>query len=165
MSQGTEQLFKLLAEVNPKESYGTALFDALTRLTVTVAVEAVCLRHTTTEIEVFLVQRSPSETAYPGEWHCPGSATRPGEREKDVLDRLEKKEFGGKLLTRKFVGNCNIPEEARGHFFDPVYLCTLGEAEGLRGKWFPVNDLPEPTVGHHRNHIIPMAVEAFRASS
>ncbi len=154
-----------LGRVDPAQPYGTKLFDALARLTVSVAMEAVCVRlgklpHT---VEVYLVQRSKHDTAYPDEWHCPGSVLRPSERFDDVFRRLEEKEFGGKLLSRRFVAYVDFPEEERGHFLSLVHLCSLEERPGLRGKWFPVDRLPKKTVGCHRWRIIPAAVGAFVA--
>lgn len=171
MAQGTPELLRLLGEIDPSQPYGTDLFNALARLTVTVAIEAVCLRYNfiTLNPEVYLVQRSPDDTAYPGEWHCPGSAMRPkNERFEEVLNRLAKKEFGTKLVSTRFVTNINpslSEPEARGCFLSVVFLCVLEEKEGLRGKWFPVDNLPENTVKHHRKRIIPCALGAFVANS
>ena len=69
--QGDQQLFEALAKIDPRKPYGTTLFNAIARLTVSPAVETVCLRlnQTTKEVEVYLVQRARDDTAYPGEWH------------------------------------------------------------------------------------------------
>lgn len=178
MAQGTLELLKALSEIDPKQPYGTELFDALARLTISVAPEAVCLRlqhylseiDTTrlSEIQVYLVQRAPDDTAYPGEWHCPGSVMRPGETFEDVLERLAKREFGANLTSVRFVANLNPSKadpEARGTFLSVVYLCTLEDKKGLRGKWFPVDKLPNKTVWHHRARIIPCALGAFVAEN
>lgn len=191
MAQGTPELLKALGEIDPRQPYGTELFDALARVTVSVAVETVCLRlrkeiangvsfragsgHTIatddveyTEIEVYLVQRSPDDTAYPGQWHCPGSVMRPGESFEDVLERLEQKEFGAPLLSKRFVANINpsrLKPEERGHFLSIVYLCVFEEKEDLRGKWFSVRALPKETVESHRRKIIPCALGMFTADN
>lgn len=173
MAQGTPELIEALGQIDPRQPYGTALFNALTRLTITVTPEAVCLRRKWRfiklfgiplpwrETQVYLVQRSQADTAYPGEWHCPGSAVRPGENIKDVFCRLEKNEFGGRLRRWKFVKNFNHLGEARGHFLSLIYLCAMDDVEGLRGRWFSVKELPKNTVAHHRDTIIPVAVRAF----
>jgi len=161
-------LIELLKEVDPKKPYGTELFDALALLTVSVPIEAVCLRWNTAsqKVEVYLAQRSPDDTAYPDKWHCPGSFIRPGEEIKDVFARLSKKEFASASLSSiKFVSNVNHPTETRGHCFSVVYLCVLEEKERLRGSWFPVNQLPEKTVKSHRKRIIPAAFGAFVAAN
>lgn len=153
--------------------YGTPLFDALTRLTWTIAMEAVWLRERGGQLEVYLRQRSPTDTAYPKQWHCPGAAWRVGEGkaardedmdiEKVVGQRLAKGEFGVESGFSKltFVKNFPNPNEARGPFLSVIYLVEL-EDEGKVGKtggWFPVDKLPEKTVYHHALTIIPAAVE------
>lgn len=164
--QGNDELLRLLGQIDSKNPYGTKLFDALSRLTVGSALEAVCLRlNTEKKVEVYLTCRSLSDTAYPGEWHCPGTFLRPGENFSDVFDRLAKREFGGKISSTRFVANVNHPGEARGHIISIVYLCTLEQSDGLRGAWFPVDLLPEKTVESHRHRIIPAAVGAFVAEN
>ena len=163
MAQGSPELIAALGKIDPNQSYGTELFDALARITVSVAVEAVCLRLNSRDIEVYMAQRSPTDTAYPGEWHCPGSVLRPGEEVADVFERLVKRELGRGLGSFRFIANVNHPTEGRGHFFSLVYLCALSSANEQRGKWFDVNHLPENTVESHRCRIIPSAVGAFVA--
>jgi len=183
--QGNEQLLGELAKIDPRKPFGTALFDALAKVTVTPAVEAVCLRlqhylpeidaPRSLEVQVYLIQRSPDDTAYHGEWHCPGSVLRPGEDIEDVFARLQKKEFNPSAVhfgRRQFVANVNHPTEARGHFLSLVYLCELvddvaasWDTSSLRGKWFPVDNLPEKTVETHRVRIIPAALGAFVAEN
>lgn len=144
--------------IDPKKPYNTELFNAIARVSVSVVIEAVCLRRNpnTGKIEAYLVQRALNDVAYPGEWHCPGSVMRPGESEKDIFERLYKRE--AKIQPIRFVENYNNPTEARGHFFSLIYLCRL-ESEG-QGKWYPIDALPEKTVEHHRE-IIPIAVRNF----
>jgi ADP-ribose pyrophosphatase YjhB (NUDIX family) len=168
MAQDTPELLKALGEINPNQPYGTELFDALARVTVSVAMEAVCLRFIAGAggpplIQVYLVQRAQNDTAYPGQWHCPGSVLRPGEEINDVFARLAKNEFGAGLKSWRFVANVNHPTEERGHFLSVVHLCELETAIGQRGKWFPVNNLPANTVETHTHRVIPVAVGAFVA--
>ena len=156
---------RVLDLVDPARPYGTELFNALARVTISVAVEAVCLRRNPTNevIEVLLFQRSPHDTAYPNQWHCPGSVMRKMESEDDVLERLSESEFGAKIVSNAFTGRHNNPHEVRGHFLSLVYLCAI---EGdTKGAWFPVDQLPRDTVSHHRNSIIPIAVEYFEKSN
>ena len=129
------------------------------------AVEAVCVRlnQQTRKIEVYMTQRSLDDTAYPGEWHCPGSIMRPGETINNIFSRLEKKEFNAYLLSKKFVANVNVPDEVRGHFISLVYLCTLEQKEEMKGIWFPTDKLPKQTVECHRRRIIPCALGTFVA--
>lgn len=151
--------------VLPKQGLEADLFNALARITVTMAVETVALRINakTKKIEVYLTQRSPHETAYPGQWHCPGTVMRRMEEIDDMFLRLEKREFGIKILSKKFIAHFNNPKETRGHFFTLLYLCVLEEGTGL-GHWFPVAKLPENTPWHHRKTIIPAAVKKFTSN-
>ncbi|MGA2418238.1 MAG: NUDIX domain-containing protein [Candidatus Staskawiczbacteria bacterium] len=158
---------KALEVVDPAKPYGTELFNALARVTVSVSVEAVCLRlnPSTQEVEVYMTKRSPTDTTYPGEWHCPGSVMRPREEIGDVFNRLAREEFGTNISSTQFVANVNHPSGATGHFLAIVYLCALESADSLVGKWFPVNQLPEKTIETHRRRIIPAAVGAFVAEN
>ena len=140
---------------------GTELFDAIARHSVTLAVEAVCLRRGQRGIEVLLTQRPLDDTAYPGEWHCPGSVLRPGEEFEDVFERLADREFRGLVSSWRFVGEMNNPEEARGHFVSRIYL-VVPEGEPKKGEWFTVDDLPKNTVDHHRDSIIPYGGRRLR---
>ena len=157
------ELIKLLNEVDPEHPYGTELFNALARVTVSVAIEAVCLRHNpeTKQLEVFMMKRPMDDIAYPGQWHCPGSVLRPGEEIEDAFKRLNQQEFSGILLDKKFAATVNVPDEARGHFLSLVYLCELEENENLKGTWFMASDLPDQTVKSHRKLIIPSAICFF----
>src|SRR3989344_6749231 len=158
------QLLTLLGKVDGNKPLGTPLFNAISPLVVQSAVEAVCLRlNPEKKVEVYLIQRSLNDTAYPGEWHCPGSVMRPGEDFDDVFARLEEGEFIGKLSQKQFIANMNSPREARGHFLSVIYLCLLRGKTNLRGAWFPVDNLPNKTVNHHKEVIIPSTVGTFMA--
>lgn len=166
MLQGSSALLKMLAEINPRQPYGTELFDALARVTISVSVEAVCFRRGgSKDVSVFLKRRSCNDTAYPGEWHVPGSIFRPGEEPEDVLDRLAKREFGCPVEFVQFVANVNHTQEARGHCLSTVYLCRANsiQFQGMDAGWFSVNELPEKTVECHRHRIIPAALGAYVA--
>ncbi|OGZ66112.1 MAG: hypothetical protein A3D34_02990 [Candidatus Staskawiczbacteria bacterium RIFCSPHIGHO2_02_FULL_33_16] len=164
--QGNNELLEFLGKINTKKPYGTALFNALARVTISLTIDAVCLRLNikSNKVEVYLTQRANNDTAYPGQWHCPNSIFRPSEDYKDVFARLEKREIGGLLGEKNFIDSFNNPQEVRGHFFSLVYLCSI-KKDGLVGRWFSVNDLPKNTIVHHRNHIIPMVLKKFRLRS
>jgi len=159
-------LKKIAKRYDPKKGMGVELFNAIAKLKVTMTPEAVCLRHNSQndKIEVYLILRSLADTAYPGQWHLPGSAMRPGEEIDDVFLRLETKEIGLKILSKKFAFHFNEPQEARGHFFSLIYLCALSEGEGL-GKWFFVDNLPQNIIARDRDKVIPVAVKTFLSFS
>ena len=155
-------LHKIALNYSSKKGLGTELFNAIACLKVTMTYEIVCFRKNTATntLEVYLIKRDLSDTAYPGQWHIPGSAMRPTEEIEDVFLRLEEKEIGLNIVSKKFVFHFNNPKEVRGHFFSLVYLGALQEGSGY-GKWFAVDDLPSYTVAYHRNEVIPHAVTLF----
>ncbi len=154
----------LLSKVeDPQKGIGKNLFNAIARLTVILTPEAACLRRNpqTNTVEVYLVRRAIDDTAYPGQWHIPGSAMRPGEEIEDVFLRLQEKELGIAITSKKFIFHFNNPKETRGHFFSLIYLCQLESGAKGKGEWFPVDQLPENIVGHHKMLVIPDAVKIF----
>ncbi|MFI5206202.1 MAG: hypothetical protein ACHQVK_04635 [Candidatus Paceibacterales bacterium] len=165
--QGSSVLLALLKEIDPTMPYGTDLYNALAKLTPSVGLEAVCIRCSpqTEAIEVYLVQRSLDDTAYPGQWHAPGSVLRSSDPdEESVFDRLVAKEFGGaQLFSKQFVTRIYHPTSSRGCFMCLVYLCVLEESTRLSGKWFSIDRLPKNTIRVHRHRIIPAALGAFVA--
>ncbi len=157
---------KLLGRIDPKKPYGTALYNAIARLSWNMFFEAVVIRKRGKQLEVYLRKRADGDTAYPGEWHAPGSVFRPGENERDVTNRLEK-EFGVPVVLFQMIGEYVDWEkgEARGSGVSRVYLIKLDGAprEDERHGWFPINELPKVTVDSHRLAIIPLAVKAHKA--
>jgi len=149
---------------------GTALHNAIARLSWNNFFEAVAIRRRDKRLEVFLRKRADNDNTYPGEWHAPGAAFRPGENERDVANRL-KQEFGIPIASFHYVGEYVDWKkgEARGSGISRIYLVELKGAprEDDRHGWYPVNKFPEVTVFHHRRRlgIIPKAVRAFKAEA
>lgn len=163
MRTSEKDLIPLLLRLDRTYPKGRALFEALARVTVTVAIEAVILRFNERGVvAVLLTKRGPDEV-YPNQWHCPGSVMRVGETVRMVLRRIAKKELGTDFTELpRFVGNFNHLQELRGHFFTPVYLCRVGSDK--HGTWFPVDALPVKTIAHHCAHVIPIALQVFSQS-
>ena len=169
-----DQLLELLEKVDGRKPLGTNLFNAISLIVVQPAVEAVwlCIAKSIHQIDtsphpsinVYLTRRSTHDTAYPGQWHCPGSIQRAGEEIEDVFLRLAKREeFDARLKRYEFVRNFNHTTEKRGHFQSMIYLCEFEKSEGGRGSWWPIDHLPSNTVLHHKEIIIPAAVGIFRS--
>ena len=143
------------------QSLGTPLFEAIMRLSVGVAVEAVLLRENGGKLEVYLNKRAADDPAYPGQYHCPGSYMRPGESYADVFERLNEREFKTRITKGRLVGIHNNTNEERGHTQSHIFLVEVeSEPQAKNGGWFSVNNLPEETVCHHVWPIIPTACEA-----
>ncbi len=152
---------KALAQIDPKQPLGAELFEAVARVSISLAHELVALRQRGDQTEVLLLQRGPNEV-YPSLWHCPGSVLRPGETENDVFNRLAQGKNGVSVISRDFIGRDNNPGEVRGHFYHLVFLCEVDLSVDFGGRWFSIDNLPETTLEHHREVVIPMAVKAFR---
>lgn len=146
----------------PKKPLGTPLFNEFARLIPIFTIETVVLRRNERGIlEVYLVRRSLTDTAYSGQWHSAGTAIRSGETFNSALKRLLNREYGTEQIGSAIpVGIVNNPLEKRGHFLSYTYLIR-NIMEEIKGRWFPVDQLPENTVDHHRDHIIPLAIEAY----
>ncbi len=157
-------VFALNSVAYDKKGLGRDLFNAIARLVVVLTPEAACLRRneTTGALEIYLIQRALDDTAYPGQWHLPGSVMRPKEEIDNVFYRLVQKEIGLAITSKEFAFHFNNPNEERGHFFSLVYFCTLEPGEGF-GKWFALDALPEPMIAHHKNFVIPTAKALFEA--
>lgn len=144
------------------QPFGAPLFEAIARLSVGVAVEAVLLRENDGKLEVYLTKRAATESAYANEWHCPGSFMRPGESYADVFKRLNEREFKAKITKGRLVGINNNTGEERGHTQSHIFLVEVeSEPQAENGGWFSVNSLPELTVCHHVWPIIDEAVKAY----
>jgi ADP-ribose pyrophosphatase YjhB (NUDIX family) len=157
---------KLLNRIDPTRPLGTALFNAIARLSVNRAFEAVALRVNAdvTGLEVYLRRREATDTAYPGMLHVPGSSLRMGERWSDVADRL-RREFGITITSFTEVGDLHW-DEARGSYESTIFLVEFKNTprEDEYHGWYSVNALPEGVVESHRDRIIPTAVMAYAAA-
>lgn len=151
-----------LEKIDPKKPLGTELFNAISRLSVGVPIEMVIVRRnlSTGKLEVLLSWRGEDAPTYHNIWHCAGTFLRPKESQEEAINRIGQSEFGCPVQVIEKVGWDDNPDEERGHC---VHLIFLAEPVGEpKGKWFPVDALPSETVEHHRQVIIPMAVEAFQ---
>lgn len=162
MKYTDEQVAAGLAERDPKR-LNKVVHTAVLRVSPGIAIEAVALRNSPRGVEVLLRQRTMDEPSYPGEWHCPGSFVRDGETEVEVLARLTAGESLGHVTGSRLITNIYTREE-RGWYCGAVYLVDVEDASS-GAHWFPVNDLPDPTIDHHRHLIIPAALKYFTTSN
>lgn len=155
-----EVIAGLLGGIDPTKPKGAVLCNAIMRVWTTVAFEAVAIRGSAVTPEVYLRERASDDTAYPGEWHVPGSLYRHGERDRDVADRLEQ-EFGTPILSYNYVDKFTNDEQ-RGTIHSLIFLVELARDPRIddRHNWFAVNNMPAKTVSFHRDPVIPMAVLA-----
>ena len=142
---------------------GSRLFEAIARLSVNVAFEAVCLRsnNKTKAVEVFMLKRGIHES-FPGQWHIPGAVFRPDEQPKDVARRLSSREFKTTITSDFKCHDSIFISDPRGWFLSMVYLIKCKGAPNSEGHWWDVKHLPKNTIQHHRKYVIPAAVKAFK---
>ena len=139
-------------------------FEAVAKVTVSVAFEAVLFRGEGTAREIYLTQRQ-ADDAYAGQWHCPGSIFRPGEQAENVVARLAAREFKTPTTTDgKCLGDYFFAEE-RGWFLARVYLVQAENPAAEHGQWWPIDNLPDKLVWHHRERVIPIALAHLLKSS
>ena len=153
-----QKLIKYLSLLDATQPYGTELYKAISRVTVRIGIEAVSISPRASRRYVWMKQRGQDES-YPGLWHCPGSIIRPGESTDDVRQRMSK-EFGCTVRALHQVCGFNHPHEETGHAVCWVHFCELSGTP-TNGEWFPVDDLPENTINHHREEVIPKALAFF----
>lgn len=147
----------LMNKIDPTKPLGSELFDAVTYLAgCSPAFEGGLARMKDGRVQIYLRQRSMTESAYPGEWHLPGTFFRKGEQPMDVARRLCKSELEGvgvksiRHLEDFFV------EEARGSVESKLYAIEVeGDPIGKSGQWFNLEDVPSPMVHHHAERLIP----------
>ena len=159
----------LLGLIDPTAPYGKDLFEALARLTITVTPELVILRAAEDGSKEVLLRQRGSEEAYANQWHSPGSAIRPGESLKKVMDRLVTHECSGDFTQAIPVprGYHNNLTEERGHFFQVIYVLDatdIAVSIGPKLQWFSVDALPEGMVENHRKVVLPMALGRYGSS-
>lgn len=100
--------------------------------------------------QVLLIRRPSDDKSYAGKYHCAGSVRRGHEPDEDVLARIVRQELpGAELSTPRFICHNDVCP-ARGKEISALYVAKLsGEYIGP-GEWFPIHELPEDTLGHHR---------------
>ncbi|MFA6547721.1 MAG: hypothetical protein WCT11_02105 [Candidatus Magasanikbacteria bacterium] len=165
-----EFVAEVLRRVDPTRPLGTELYKAVARSSWNVYWESVSLRFNddSGKVEVFMIKRDDSDPDWSGYWHVPGTALRPSDDENTPKFRLSR-EYGVPVSIVR-VGDAGfgwykIGDEGRGAGISFVFLTDLErapEVSDTRG-WFPVDDLPDPTVPAHVERIIPLAVTKFRA--
>jgi len=149
-----------LAHIDPKKPMGKELFDAVARISISVAIETVALRKNNNngKIEVFLTKRLKNET-HPGMFHIPGTILRPRETYEKAIRRIEYKEFKCQIVSYRFINIFNNIDELRGHTLQLIYICSI---ENINSKnWFSISNLPKSIISYHGDIVIPIVKKAF----
>lgn len=167
-----EFVAKALNLVPSDEPLGTPLFNAHLRLGTGDAFECGCVRRNekTGEVEVYLVRRATDDSAYPGEWHLPGTFQRRKETPEIIARRLAHKELDSRpfaglgYFVKKVYPSPERVDTERGHTNSELWLFP-GEQDLLVAEdrgWFVFEGLPKPTVYYHQKLFVPAVIDAFK---
>lgn len=119
---------KIAAEVLnslPSGELGAELFNAVAKKTVGCCIELVVINGKR-PIEVLLKRRADNDTAYPGQWHCPGTFLRPGEGYGEALKRFVEDELAGaKLIEPAVLFPLDPIQEERGSIVQVVIMARI----------------------------------------
>lgn len=150
----------------PDTPLGTELFDAVAKKTVSCCIELVVVSGEY-PIEVLLKRRADNDTAYPGQWHCPGTFLRPGESYWSALERLAKTELLGANLVEPTLAFLQDPiVEERGSVVQVVMLSRIENVPEIGDlKWVDLDAACSGQVPgiieNHRRMILPCARVCF----
>lgn len=166
-------LIQLLKRVPQPWSY--EFMHALNGIIPMIGVESVILRESGDSLEVLLTQRDTTDPDWPGYWHVPGSTLRDTDVKSDVgseenflnpLHRIWVKELklSEKQMHSIAAEKCDIVlwRHARGACVSTIFCCRGDGIAFPEGKFFPIDDLPEPYLGGQKI-VIEAAVSYYRA--
>lgn len=155
-----EQLISLLGLLQFPCS--SRVFDAWCGSTITNPFELAVLRRTAAgAIEILLTPYPPKGQVrfWPdGEWHLPGTVIIPGTTIEDAFKRLIAREVGVPTSPPEFIrirefpkGNrVRLGENPRGQEISLLHAVFVGGVESPHGKFFPIDAVPNTTLGHHK---------------
>lgn len=156
--------------IDREKPYGTTLFNAITRLAVSVGVNIGCIRREpgTNRIQVALVRRGANEFE-PNKLVLPGGFYRPLEMLGDIFDRLLKRELGGTIVYHQaiVVGTFRQTREEilaeRGHALTELVMVTEANISATTAHWYYIDgsEAPPDVLKYHWEVIIPGLVAAF----
>ncbi|MDO8557216.1 MAG: hypothetical protein Q7R98_02020 [Candidatus Jorgensenbacteria bacterium] len=119
--------------------------------------------------QVFMIPRPDGDKEYPGKpSHCPGTVQRPGETEAQAIRRAFKSGEGlNSLNVQRVIRICDadvMKGTGRGENPTRQERAVIwvgfhkGPFTGNFGGFYDPNHLPENTLEHHRNTLIPHAI-------
>lgn len=147
-----ELLVRLLGRLKwgPKKLVSPEVFTAICGALTTTGIELVVVRYLSGRPYALLFQRPDTDAFYAGQWHTPGSLFYGHETPESVLQRLMERELRGlPVLPPKKVG-ANHFHTPRGSEVTLLYLAISTEDHDGPGQWFPLSDLPDDLIDHHR---------------
>lgn len=135
---------------SPGKLVAPEVFTAICGAFTTTGIELVVVRYLSARPCVLLFKRSDTDAFYAGQWHTPGSLFYGHEAPESVLRRLVERELRGlSVMAPRKVG-CNWFNTPRGAEVTQLYVTVSTEDHAGPGEWFPLSDLPDNLIDHHR---------------
>lgn len=147
-----------LAPIKQSETLAPELARKIACLSVSNTIEAVALmaRQQDDQLAVLMIRCPADAPAYAGLWHIPYSYQHTLDDEAETLQRLGQ-DAGSTITSAKMIGRSY---ERFGEFgaTNHTVIATEFGKNPKGGRWWPIDRLPENTVRHHREVVIPAAV-------
>lgn len=150
----------------PKGFLPLEIFLAVAEKVATPTIDVAPLRTHEGRLQVFMLRRPDDDEHWPGQWHIPGTVLRATDEENSFnsgLARLFDGETEGLVVPvgePKHVGT-KFWDVERGRELDHLhYVEVEALSDDLPGQFFPVDELPDDTIAHHKI-IIPEIVDAY----
>lgn len=130
------------------------VFDAFTPLTKSVPIELCIFRKGEDgRTEVLMLQRADDDKQFlPGGWHVPGTMLWPDDSLESAIKRLLEGEVVGEVETPRLFGHLDVSDTLvpMRPAYSLLYAAqTTGTYDG-KGRFFPVDNLPDNTLVHHK---------------
>ncbi|MBI4065712.1 NUDIX hydrolase, partial [Candidatus Kaiserbacteria bacterium] len=134
-----------------------AIFDAWCGAFITNPLELAVLRRGSSGVEIFLIHR---EDKFFKGWHMPGTVILPGNKVAEAFERLVKKEVGTPTTKAEFImwkefmkgDRDDLAENPRGQELSLLFAVFV-DGNVPHGTFFPLDAIPDTTLGHHKQMI------------
>lgn len=151
------QTVRLLSKLQPG-FLPLDIFLGIARLVVTPTVEVFSFRCRDNRLEILLTQRDSNDLYWPGMYHSPGSVIRATDEigefgQLSAYGRIfgdELQASQGEMLPRFW--RVSLRQVERGVELAQEYILFVPE-DFDHGSFYPVFNLPEPMIEHHRTMI------------
>jgi hypothetical protein len=114
-------------------------------------------------LEVLLTERPDKDPVWPGELHCPGTMALKDQSLAAAHNRLLNNELPEANIKALYSVKTDIIPTRRGQEHAAVYLAYVDYNPDDPYTFHPVDNLPENTIDHHRDHVIPWAVDFHKS--
>lgn len=157
-----KQAIETFGWVRQSRSMPSSVYESFVSAGLNVSLEVVTVRQVPQGREVFLAQRPTLEKnpwePWPEFWHSPGVGFRISDGTiQGALDRLRKSELDDLQFRRiRMKSVKSIDDQERGFYLMLIHLAEV-DGDPTKGKWFRVDQLPQPLVPSHQEIVLPTA--------